>query len=276
MRKLVLIRGGGDLASGVALRLFRSGFDVVIAELEQPLVIRRTVAFAEAIYSGETTVEGVRAKHVEDFSKIIDNLHAGIIPVIVDPSCTLLDSLGGMGESAGVSVLVDGRMTKRQPELGWDSAYLVIGLGPGFVAGKNCHAVIETNRGHFLGRVIWQGAPSPDTGVPEGFGEKFRNRVLRAPSNGVFRSNRSICDQVEEGALVAEVNGDQVHAPFNGVIRGLLHPGLVVKVGDKIGDIDPRNEPGYCWSVSDKALAVAGGVLEAILVFQKQHPSLWE
>lgn len=267
----MLIRGGGDLASGVALRLFRSGFGVVITELDQPLVIRRTVSFAEAIYSGEITVEGVLGRHIENFSVIGDVLDAGIIPVAVDPDCTLLKILGGESVSPGVSVLVDGRMTKRHPDFDKSSAPLVIGLGPGFTAGENCHAVIETNRGHFLGRVIWQGSSLPDTGVPEGFGEKFRNRVLRAPSNGFFQSSRLIGDHLEEGALVAEVNGNPVYAPFNGILRGLLHPGLQVKVGDKIGDVDPRNDPSYCRTVSDKALAVAGGVLEAILVYQKQQ-----
>jgi xanthine dehydrogenase accessory factor len=275
MNEVVLIRGGGDLASGVALRLYRSGMRVIITELEHPLVIRRMVSFGEAIYSGEASVEGVVSRHVEGVSAIITSLNEGVIPVVVDPVCHLLQQINKEDESHRVSVLVDARMTKRAPDLDIDSASLVIGLGPGFTAGENCHAVIETNRGHFLGRVIKEGGALPDTGVPEGFSGEYHNRVLRAPVDGSFQPSSDICDRVGQGDLIAEVNDHPIVAPFKGVLRGLLYRGLPVQAGDKVGDIDPRDDPRYCRSVSDKALAVAGGVLEAILFYKHQHPELW-
>ena len=263
MNEKVLIRGGGDLASGVALRLHRSGMRIVITELAQPLVIRRTVSFAEAIYQGEIQVESVTAYRVESLKGIQDNWEEGFIPVLVDPDCTILKEMDQA--SVPISVLVDGRMTKSPPYLDLDSASLLIGLGPGFVVGENCHAVIETNRSHFLGRVIWEGSAQPNTGVPEGFGNQYRDRVLRSPAEGIFQSHAEICEHLDAGDLIAEVNGHQILAPFKGVLRGLLHSGLHVNSGFKIGDLDPRDDPIYCTLVSDKSLAIAGGVLEAIL-----------
>ncbi len=269
-QELILIRGGGDLASGVALRLHHAGMAIVITELERPLVIRRTVSFAEAIYKGETQVEDVKAERVNSYSAIESSLRKGNIPVLVDPDCKILDRL--RQTSLQVSVLVDGRMTKGPPYLRIDSAPLVIGLGPGFVAGENCHAVIETNRGHYLGRVIWEGSPLPDTGVPEGFGEGYRDRVLRAPTDGEFLARSEICASLKTGDLIAEVGGAPILAPFDGVLRGLLHTGLQVEEGFKVCDIDPRNDPTYCQLVSDKSLAIAGGVLEAILASRNSQP----
>ncbi len=263
MSENVLIRGGGDLASGVALRLHRSGMRVAITELAQPLVIRRTVSFAEAIYQGEMQVEGVIAQRVKSLTGIQDSWEEGVIPVLVDPDCTILKEMDQA--SVRISALVDGRMTKSSPYLDLDSASLVIGLGPGFVAGENCHAVIETNRGHFLGRVIWEGSAQPNTGVPEGFGNQYHDRVLRSPVEGLFQSHAEICQHLDAGDLIAEVNGHQILAPFKGVLRGLLHSGLHVNKGFKVGDLDPRDDPSYCTLVSDKSLAIAGGVLEAIL-----------
>jgi len=263
MKENVLIRGGGDLASGVALRLHRSGMRVLITELAQPLVIRRTVSFAEAIYQGEIQVEGVSAHRVESLAGIQDSWERGVIPVLVDPDCTILKELNQT--SIRISVLVDGRMTKGPPYLDLGSASLLIGLGPGFVAGENCHAVIETNRGHYLGRVIWKGSAQPNTGVPERFGNQSRDRVLRSPAEGLFQSHSEICDHLDTGDLIAEVNGQQILAPFKGVLRGLLHSGLYVDNGFKIGDLDPRDDARYCTLVSDKSLAIGGGVLEAIL-----------
>jgi xanthine dehydrogenase accessory factor len=167
-------------------------------------------------------------------------------------------------------------MKKRSPSLGIDVAPLVIGLGPGFIAGENCHAVIETNRGHFLGRVIWVGSALPDTGVPEGFGEKYHKRVLRAPAYGEFKPLRVIGDRLKPGDLVAEVSGQPINAPFKGVLRGLLYPGLYVQEGFKVGDLDPRDDPRYCEFVSDKSLAVGGGVLEAILSNSELRNSVWD
>jgi len=188
MDDLVLIRGGGDLASGVALRLHRVGMRVVITELAQPLVIRRLVSFAEAIYQGQAQVEEVTSRRAENVSDLKKALNDGVIPVLVDPECTIINHIAEVGDQMKISVLVDGRMTKRPPNIGIDAAPLVVGLGPGFVAGENCHAVIETNRGHFLGRVIWKGSPLVDTGVPEDSGESFRIVYYVLPERGF--SNR--------------------------------------------------------------------------------------
>ncbi len=263
MNEIVVIRGGGDLASGVALRLHRSRMRVVITELAQPLAIRRTVSFAEAIYEGRIQVEEVTGLRGDSLVDVQKSWKLGNVPVIVDPDCTILKDM----ERASMQpfTLVDARMTKGPPHLDLNVAPLVIGLGPGFVVGETCHAVIETNRGHNLGRVIWRGGAQPDTGVPEGFEDKYRERVLRSPAEGIFKSLARICDHLETGDLIAEVNGLQILAPFKGVLRGILHSGLQVQKGFKVGDIDPRDEPSYCSLVSDKSLAIAGGVLEAIL-----------
>lgn len=276
MKDVVLIRGGGDLASGVALRLHRSGMQVVITELDQPLVIRRLVSFAEAIYQEEIHFEGLTARKVDGISDIQRTWDERVIPVLVDPECRIINQLETNRPPWLISVLVDARMTKRPPDLGMDSAPLVVGLGPGFIAGDNCHAVIETNRGHFLGRVIWKGSASANTGVPGGFGSEYQDRVLRSPADGLFQPEREICDQLNQGDKIAEVDGKSIYAPFKGVLRGILYPGLFVQQGFKIGDIDQRDDPRYCTTVSDKSLAVAGGVLEAILANKHQRENLGE
>lgn len=269
MAALILIRGGGDIASGVALRLHRAGLCLVITELPQPLVVRRLVSFAEAVYQGQAVVEGVVAQQVEDLDRLSAVLERRQIPVLVDPQAGVLGMLL-------FDILVDARMTKQQPELGMQAASLVIGLGPGFVAARDCHAVIETQRGHDLGRVIWQGAPAGDTRIPESVAGHSAERVLRAPANGQLLTHAAIGDHLEPGQLVAEVAGQPVCAPFGGVLRGLLHPGLQVWRGLKIGDVDPRNDPLFCSQVSDKSLAIGGGVLEAILSRSDLRCRLWD
>lgn len=266
--RIVLIRGGGDLASGVALRLHRSGMRVVITELDQPLVIRRSVSFAEAVYRNVTQVEGATARLVDSLGSLQSAWLNNEIPVLVDPECQIISSL--QNEDPPLATLVDARMTKTPPSLLIGSVPFMIGLGPGFVVGVNCDAVVETNRGHYLGRVLWQGSAQTNTGRPEGFGDQYQDRVLRSPSEGVFNSDREICDRLKQGELVGEVNGKEIRASFKGVLRGLLHPGLYVTEGFKIGDIDPRNDPEFCRHVSDKALSVGGGVLEAILSKERQ------
>lgn len=258
MKDLVLIRGGGDLASGVAARLHRAGFFVLITELPNPLVVRRLVSFAEAAYSEEIRVEEITARRADSFADVDKILSAGEIAVLVDP---LLNSL----KDFSPLVLVDARMTKKPPDGRPQDVPLVIGLGPGFTAGDDCDAVIETMRGHNLGRVIWQGPAQANTGVPETVGGRDEERVLRAPSDGVLKNHVHITDRVQQGALLAEVSGKPLYAPFSGVIRGLLQTGLTVKTGMKIGDLDPRNDTAYCSLISDKSLAIGGGVLEAIL-----------
>ena len=267
MNNVIILRGGGDLASGVALRLHRAGIRLLITELAQPLAVRRSVSFAEAVYRGEITVEGITARRAEDAVHALEILQTGAIPVLVDPPADILIHSSPFHFLA----LVDARLTKRPPDLSLDAAPLVIGLGPGFLPGQNCHAAIETQRGHTLGRVYWDTPPAPDTGQPEG----SPARVLRAPSEGILQSFVSIGDHVTSGQRIADVDGIPVVAPFDGVLRGLLHPGLHVTRGMKIGDVDPRNDPKYCSFVSDKALAIGGGVLEAILSKPEIRKKLW-
>ena len=273
MSFLVLVRGAGDVASGVALRLHRSGFRVIMTELPQPLVVRRMVSFAEAIYRGEFEVEGVFAKHVEELSEVQDILIAGKIPILVDSEGNIIDQLKEYSLNSSGFVLIDGRMLKQKPDQGLDQADLVIGLGPGFTAGEDCHAIVETKRGHFLGRVIWQGSAQANTGIPDGVQNYSKERVLRAPTDGVMHSLAEIGEHISPGQIVAEVSNQLIKAPFRGVLRGLLHSGLTVTQGLKIGDLDPRDDPRYCWLVSDKSLAVGGGVLEAILAYRDRYGS---
>ena len=265
---LVLIRGGGDLASGVAVRLHRSGFNVVITELAQPLVVRRSVSFAEAVPEGRQQVEGISALLAAGPAEARDAIRGGNIPVLVDPD---LECLGELHPD----VVVDARMRKQAPGRGKDLATLVIGLGPGFVAGENCHAVIETNRGHDLGRVLWAGTPQPDTGIPALVLGYASERVLRAPGDGELISGAKIGDRVEKGTVIALIGGQAILAPFDGVLRGLLRPGTRVAEGMKIGDIDPRDDPNLVLLVSDKSRAIGGAVLEAILACPDLRAGIW-
>jgi xanthine dehydrogenase accessory factor len=267
MPSLTLVRGGGDIGTGVALRLIRSGFRVVITEIAQPLAVRRTVAFAEAIYTGEISVEGITARCIPDPSdtfRIMMVLGKQQIPVLVDPECLAAKALH-------VSVIVDARMSKRPPEPIGYSPVLYIGLGPGFEGGVNCQVAVETRRSHTLGRVYWHGGPAVDTGQPEG----DPKRVLRAPADGEFKPHVEIGKHLEAGQVIAEIAGQMILAPFPGVLRGLLHPGLQVKQGMKVGDIDPRDDPQLCHTVSDKALSIGGGVLEAILSRPELRGQIW-
>jgi xanthine dehydrogenase accessory factor len=267
MPSVILIRGGGDLATGVAIRLIRCGLRVAITELPQPLAVRRSVSFAEAVFAGEITIEGITGRRVDDPTdtlRILSVFGKQQVPVLVDPDCVSAKSLHA-------EIIIDGRMTKRPPVPIGYIPQLYIGLGPGFFAGMNCQAVIETRRGHTLGRVYWQGGSDPDTGQPDG----DRARVLRAPADGEFVAHAEIGQHLESGQLIAEVAGQTVTAPFPGILRGLLHPGLMVSRGLKIGDIDQRDDPRLCELVSDKALSIGGGVLEVILSRLELHSRLW-
>jgi xanthine dehydrogenase accessory factor len=238
--------------------LHRAGFRVLVAELPQPLVVRRLVSFAEAVFAGETRVEEITGKLVTGIDQAAAVLENGDIPVMVDPELRSLSEFNPR-------VLIDARMTKRPPEFGLEAAEMVIGLGPGFIAGENCHAVIETIRGHDMGRVIWRGTAAENTGVPEAVLKQQGERVIRAPASGELIAHADICDHLEQGAPLAEVGGKMVTAPFKGVLRGLVHPGMQVVEGMKIGDLDPRDDSRFCVTISDKSLAIGGGVLEAIL-----------
>ena len=258
---VVRVQGGGDLGSGVAHRLHRAGFGVLVAEIPQPLTVRRAVSFSEAVYAGSITVEGVTARRVSSPAAAISCLAAGEIPVLA-----AVDD-GSMGQLA-CPILVDARMKKVPSGSSQSDASLVVGLGPGFVVGENCHAVVETHRGHNLGRVYWQGSAESDTGQPEAVLGLTHLRVLRAPKEGKFAVCKQIGDPVLAGETVALVEGEPVIARCQGVVRGLLHAGLPVTVGMKVGDVDPRGVREYCFTISDKARAIGGGVLEAILTGQ--------
>jgi xanthine dehydrogenase accessory factor len=262
----VLIRGAGDLATGVAARLWRCGLPVVMTELPRPLTIRRGVAFSEAVYQGETTVEGIRARRVASVPEVPTCWAEGIVPVLVDPAGECVVALRPR-------VVVDAILAKRNLGTRRSQAELVIGLGPGFTAGADVHAVVETQRGHNLGRVLWTGTAAPNTGLPGDVGGAGAQRVVRAPADGVFIARRSIGDAVRTGDTLGSVGPAPVLAPIAGVVRGLIHDGLDVSAGLKIGDVDPRGIADYCWTISDKALAIGGGVLEATLMRMRRAPA---
>ncbi len=251
LNALAVVKGGGDLATGAAYRLFRAGFRVLVTEIAQPTTVRRTVAFAEAVYAGETMVEGVTAK-------LGTAPGDGFVPVVVDPTAACIQQFRPQ-------VVVDGIMVKANTGTTIDDAPVVVALGPGFEAGVDCHAVIETNRGHDLGRVVLRGRASPNTGVPGAIGGETERRILRAPASGRLRTHSHIGDVLRDGDVVAEVDGQPVVSQIAGVLRGLLHEGLSVPQGLKLGDVDPRAEVAHCFSISDKALAVGGGVVEAVM-----------
>ena len=256
---MILIRGAGEMASGVAHRLHQSHFKVCMLEIPRPIAVRREVSFCEAIYEGEKEVEGVRSKFISKPEEIHSVWQAGKIPILVDPD----------GEKTRrflkSDVLVDAIMAKKNLGTHIKKAPLVIGLGPGFYAGKDVHIVIETNRGHDLGRVILKGTAEPDTGIPGNIGGYTVERVLRTMKKGVFHPQKRIGDRVNKGSVVAVVEDYPVMAKISGVVRGLVREGVEAKKGMKVGDIDPRGKKEFCFTISDKARAIGGGVLEAIL-----------
>lgn len=262
---LVLIKGAGDLATGVAVSLHKCGMRVVMTEIAQPRAIRRTVALAEAIYEGQIEVEGVRAIRVAQFQEAEEILKKGHIPIFVDEK----------GEAIVYfrpEVVVDATMAKRNLGTHLDDARIVIGLGPGFTAGEDVHAVIETMRGHYLGRVIYDGRAIENTGIPADIQGYGLERVLWAPAKGKVRTLREIGDSVKKGEIVAYVDGQLVRAGVDGVIRGMIKSGIEVEKNLKIGDVDPRGVREYCYTISDKSRAIGRAVLEAILILLNTTP----
>jgi len=263
---LVVVKGGGDLATGIAHRLFRSGFPVLVTEAERPTMVRRTVSFAECIYAGRVEVEGVAAERAggstpgEKLARARALLAEGVVPVVVDPAAEIV-------RPARPAALVDAILAKRNLGTRMDQAEVVVGVGPGFTAGVDVHAVVETARGHHIGRVILEGSAEPDTGVPGPIGGHTTERLLRATAAGRFEPLAAIGDVVEAGEVVARVGGREVRAQIKGVLRGLLRGGIEVTEGFKVGDVDPRARPEHCFTISDKSRAVGGGVLEAIMMF---------
>jgi len=290
-RPLALIRGGGDLGTGVALRLHRAGWRVLITELLQPLVIRRKVAFASAIYDGSIEVEGatglrIHAEHMESEADLC--WRADQIPVVVDPDRIAAAQLRPIA-------VIDAIMAKYNTSTQIGDAPIVVALGPGFTAGADCHAVIETERGHHLGRVYYQGSAAPNTGTPGTVGGQDALRAVRAPVAGIFYAQRRIGDRVKVGdgigrVITVDVSltdsaagrlaaidrdasqplGMVIKTKIDGVLRGILHDGLKVPANTKIADVDPRSEAEYCFTVSDKSWAVGGGALEAVLYLRRK------
>ena len=253
-----MIRGAGDLASGIALRLFHAKMQIVMTDLPKPTAIRRTVCFSQAILYKTYTVEDVTAELAEDISQVADILAKKRIAVLVDPNAEAVEALHP-------DVVVDAILAKRNLGTRIDHAPCVIGVGPGFTAGVDCHACVETMRGHYLGRVITNGSPLPNTNIPGLIGGFSGERVLRAPADGVFHQLLEIGAMVREGDIAGEVNGAPMRCQIDGVLRGILAEGTQVHKGMKAGDVDPRGNQEYCKLVSDKALSIGGGVLQAIL-----------
>ncbi|WP_045219781.1 selenium-dependent molybdenum cofactor biosynthesis protein YqeB [Desulfonatronum thioautotrophicum] len=258
----ILIRGAGDLATGVALELYESGLKhLLLLERPQPMAVRRLVAFSEAVYAGWIVVEGIMAVRIDSLEQAAAAWDKGEIPVLLDPCMTCL-------KEVQPQILVDALIAKRNTGVHRGLAHLVVGLGPGFVAGEDVHCVVETHRGHGLGEVRLAGSACPNTGIPGPVLGRTVERLLRAPSDGVFTARRAIGDIVRQGEVVGRVSANDdappVTALTSGVIRGLLRSGAVVRKGQKLGDIDPRNETWRCLCVSDKARAVGQGVVRAV------------
>lgn len=255
---LVIIRGAGDIATGIGLRLHRAGFQVVLTDLPRPTAIRRTVSFSQAVRQGSCQVEDVTARLAASPEDAAAIAAAGEVAVLVDPEGACVPVLRPR-------VLVDAILEKRNLGTRITDAPVVIAAGPGFTAGVDCHAVVETMRGHFLGRVILQGSAQPNTSVPGLIGGFAGERVLRAPADGIFRQLREIGDRVKAGDVAGTVEGQAMICQIDGILRGILPDDTPVYRGMKAGDVDPRCALEHCWCASDKALAVGGGVLEAIL-----------
>ena len=263
----VLIKGAGDIATGIAIRLHRARFQIIMTEIPVPTTVRRTVSFSSAVTEGSMTVEGIEAVRIPSVDRAEETWAAGKIPVLIDPAAACILHLNP-------DAVVDAILAKRNLGTSIADAPVVIAVGPGFMAGVDCHAVVESNRGHDLGRVILQGSAAPNTGVPGEIGGHGMDRVLRASAGGVFQQKLDIGTQVKSGDVVGTVDGEPIIAQIDGILRGVLRSGVVTTAGMKCGDIDPRCALAHCYTVSDKARAIGGGVLEAILGLYPQDESL--
>ena len=263
MNNLIIVRGGGDLATGTIYKLKKSGFLVLILEAANPSAIRRNVAFCEAVYQGSQTVEDMTCCLATSLDQARQFLKDGKLTVLVDPAGESIRKLQPLA-------VVDGILAKENLGTSRDMAPITVALGPGFMAGEDVDAVVETKRGHNLGRVFWTGSAAPNTGVPGIIGGYGKERVIHCPAKGILRNVKHITDTVSKGETIAVVETENgivpVEATLDGILRGLIRDGYPVTVGFKMADIDPRaDELGNCFTISDKARCIAGGVLEAIL-----------
>ncbi len=264
---MVLIKGAGDLATGIAYRLKKSGFDVVMTEIHKPTTVRRTVAFSQAVFDNEIVIEGIKGVKVNNINEIYEEIREGNIPIIIDEKAEIIKELRP-------NVVVDAIIAKKNLGTSIEDAPIVIGVGPGFEAKVDCHLVVETKRGHYLGKVIEEGSAIPNTGVPGNIGGYTRERIIRASSNGKIKPLVAIGDFVKKGDIVAYIDGIEVLAEIDGIVRGMLQEGIEVFKGMKSGDIDPRCEKDHCFTISDKARSIGGGVLEAIMYMSNNNLNL--
>lgn len=262
MENLIIVRGAGDLATGIIKRLSDSGFKVLALEVERPSMIRRTVSLAQCVYDASYTVEGLTSVLVDNNEDVIENVNKALqdkkVPVIVDPK-------GEMIKLFKPKVVVDAILAKKNLGTTIDMADIVIGMGPGFEATIDVHAVVETIRGHDLGRVIYKGTAIKDTGIPGLIAGEGKARVVKSPVKGIVTPIKNIGDNVVKGEVILKVDDVEVEATLTGVLRGMIMDGYKVKEGFKIADIDPRDVSSHCYTVSDKARTLGGAVLEAIL-----------
>ncbi len=261
---LVLVRGAGDIATGAIQKLVRAGFMVVATEIAQPSAIRRQVALSEAVYEGSWTVEDVTAVRVGSIPEAYSAMKSGQVAIMIDPACNLLSQLQPLA-------VIDAILAKKNLGTSRGMAPITVALGPGFIAGEDVDVVIETMRGHNLGRLIFKGQALPDTGVPGLIEGKGKERVIHAPVAGTLHTIAEISDTVEKGQMIADIDGHPVVASMDGILRGLIRDGFTVTQGFKIADIDPRDsEKENCFTISDKARCIGGAVLEAILLLKKR------
>lgn len=260
----ILIRGAGDLATGVGCRLHRCGFHVVMTEIAVPTTVRRTVAFSRAVYENRVKVEDVTGLLCNSLYEVKKALEHDFVAVVVDEACSIR-------REWKPDAVVDAIIAKKNLGTNITDADMVIGVGPGFTAGVDCHVVVETKRGHNLGRCIWEGSAFPNTGVPGMIGGYDKERIIRATADGAFSGAVSIGTVVELGDVVGYADKNPIYAKVGGVVRGLLQDGVIVERGMKSGDIDPRGVVENCFTISDKATAIGGGVLEAILSLRKKR-----
>lgn len=261
---IVLIKGAGDLATGIAYRLKKSGFDIVMTEIDNPTTVRRTVAFSQAIFDNEIEIEGIKGIKVNNINEIHKEIKKGNIPIIIDKEANIIKKLKP-------KVVVDAIIAKKNLGTSINDAPIVIGVGPGFEAKKDCHLVIETKRGHYLGKVIEEGSAIPNTGIPGNIGGYTKERIIRASSNGKIKPVVKIGDYVKKDEVVAYIDDVEVLAEIDGIVRGMLQEGIEVFKGMKSGDIDPRCEKNHCFTISDKARSIGGGVLEAIMYMNSKN-----
>lgn len=268
-KSLIIVRGGGDIASGTISKLYNCGFPVLILEIETPSAIRRNVAFSEAIYQGTQTIEGITCYRAKDLEQAVIFLNEGKLTVLVDPDANSIKTLKPLA-------VIDAILAKKNLGTTKNMAPITIALGPGFCAGEDVNAVIETKRGHNLGRIIYDGCAAPNTGIPGNIEGYSKERVIHSPAKGILKNVCHITDKVSKGQQIAIIETDEgvvpVYASMDGLLRGLIRDVFPVTNGFKIADIDPRlDQYNNCFTISDKARCIAGGVLEALLHLKKEN-----